>query len=415
MSWKKDNRYGTYTGERGNPEQLRKAFDAAFVNSSIVKSIAMASTKQHALSVLGILPSQSFDEDFIKTIFRKKVMVAHPDRGGNADDYNRIVAAYQILMRQFRTGEEVDDIVITPPSVAKARRKKSTVVMSDIVTEAPTQTEVEPEDRPTPSNSHLIIPQLLSEIPASDLDNYLFSDEWCAQEKKDGRHITLQIKNGEFFVRNKKGDVSTCAPEFESSMRENRIDHTGHDMLIDGEHVGDVFWVWDILELDGSDLRGLGYQQRYNTLFKLNFGPSIKVLKLVLGSKEKKLLFEKLAPKKEGIVFKRLAAPFSEGKGVNQVKYKFYAEASVIVAPGRPGKASIGMELLNAQGVREFVGFCTCVLSPLPAIGSIAEIKYLYAYVGGCLIQPSFKELRDDVDLNECTTAQLKYKSPDEE
>jgi hypothetical protein len=63
MSWKKDNRYGTYTGERGNPTNLRAAFDSAFVNSSIVKSIAMASTKQHALSVLGILPSQSFDED----------------------------------------------------------------------------------------------------------------------------------------------------------------------------------------------------------------------------------------------------------------------------------------------------------------------------------------------------------------
>jgi hypothetical protein len=435
MSWKKDDRYGTYVGERGNSANMRAAFDGAFVNSTIVKSIAMASTKQHALSILGILPSESFNEDYIKTIFRKKVLVAHPDRGGNADEYNLLVNAYQILMRQFRTADEIDDLVITPPSVARARRRKSTVMPPDTCelkddhgdkVQCPCscysktcepQKEVEPEDQPLPnadlhdmpvSSSHLIIPQLLSEISADQLDDYLFDDAWGAQEKKDGRHLTLQIKDGAFFVRNKKGDVSSCAPEFESSMRV-----IGKDMLIDGEHIGSCFYTWDILEYADQDLRLLSYLERYSILQKIPFSSSIKVLKLVIGSHDKKLLFEKLAPKKEGIVFKRLAAPFSVGKGIDQVKYKFYAEASVIVVVGRPGKASIGMELINVNGNREFVGFCSCSCNP--PIGSVAEIKYLYAYPGGCLIQPSFKELRDDIDTEECTISQLKYKSPDEE
>ena len=98
---------------------------------------------------------------------------------------------------------------------------------------------------------------------------------------------------------------------------------------------------------------------------------------------------------------------------MNQFKFKFYAECSVIVVAGRQGRSSIGMELINSQGQREFVGFCSCNRNP--AIGSIAEIKYLYAYRGGCLYQPAFKEIRDDVDVNECTTSQLKYKSTEDD
>jgi bifunctional non-homologous end joining protein LigD len=59
-----------------------------------------------------------------------------------------------------------------------------------------------------------------------------------------------------------------------------------------------------------------------------------------------------------------------------------------------------------------FVGFCSC--SANPPIGSVVDIKYLYAYKGGCLYQPSFKGIRDDVDPEECTTSKLKYKTEEE-
>jgi bifunctional non-homologous end joining protein LigD len=97
--------------------------------------------------------------------------------------------------------------------------------------------------------------------------------------------------------------------------------------------------------------------------------------------------------------------------GNDQFKFKFYAESSVIVVAGREGKASIGMEVIDPHNPqsRIFVGFCSC--SSNPPIGSVADIKYLYAYPGGCLYQPSFKGIRDDVDPEECTTSKLKYKS----
>jgi bifunctional non-homologous end joining protein LigD len=382
------SRYGTYEGPRGTPESSRAAFDAAFANSTTVKSIALQGIREHAFTIFNLPPSAS--EDDIKREFRRKIkIIGHPDRGGDRTAYENCVQAYQLLMGRFRS-IDIDQAVRRTPR-------------------PPTSTprEVDPDDQPTPSSSQLIIPQLLSEITEEELDYYLFSDEWCAQEKKDGRHLTLRINNGQFEVRNKKGDVSSCEPAFENSLRV-----LGKDILVDGEHIKNTFWVWDILEFDCLDLRGLSYQERYNTLLKLKFGPSIKIVKSYTGSVDKKSLFERLAPKNEGIVFKRLAATFTSGKGPDQVKYKFYAEASVIVIAGRPGKASIGMELFNAANVREFVGFCSC--STNPPLGSVAEIKYLYAYHGGCLIQPSFKELRDDVSIEECTLSQLKYKSEEE-
>lgn len=260
----------------------------------------------------------------------------------------------------------------------------------------------------------IIVPQLLTPIDEDDLALYLDNDDFGAQEKKNGRHITLQIKNNKFFIRNKKGVASNFAPEFEQSLRQ-----LGCDILLDGEHIGNKFHVWDILEYNNKNLRTLPYSKRYSILSQINFrtgpfAPPIELVKIAIGKAAKVALYNSLkADGKEGIVFKKLAALFTPGKGDDQFKFKFYAEASVIVVAGRPGKNSIGMELYGPNG-REFVGFCTCTLHPLPTINSVAEIKYLYAHKGGCLTQPSFKELRDDVALEECTLSQLKYKYEEE-
>jgi bifunctional non-homologous end joining protein LigD len=382
--WNSESKYGTYEGPRGNPEQWSKIFDAAFEGSDTVKTIAMQGTNHHAFSVLGLLPSASEIE--IKRTYRTLVKEHHPDKGGDRERFEQIVSAYRIITGLTIQRNPEDD-PLTP------RRSR---------------TEPHFENSSTSDLTDLIIPQLLTEIEESELERYLFDDAFGVQEKKDGRHLTLQMKSNSFFVRNKKGDVSTCAPEFENSIRV-----IGKDLLLDGEHIKNKFYAWDLLEYEGEDLRSLSYLDRYNKLVSLNLDSSVvEVVKLVTGSYDKKILFERLRKTgKEGIVFKRLNAKFSEGKGDDQFKFKFYAEASVIVIAGRPGKASIGMEVINSAGIREFVGYCSCSRFPLPAVGSIAEIKYLYAYPGGCLYQPAFKDLRDDVDLNECTTAKLKYKS----
>ena len=51
----------------------------------------------------------------------------------------------------------------------------------------------------------------------------------------------------------------------------------------------------------------------------------------------------------------------------------------------------------------------------IPAPGWIVECRYLYAFKeSGCIYQPVYLGVRDDIRAEECTTAQLKYKAESE-
>jgi len=68
------------------------------------------------------------------------------------------------------------------------------------------------------------------------------------------------------------------------------------------------------------------------------------------------------------------------------------------------------MSLLE-DGKEVFVGNVTIsVNKDIPKEREIIEVKYLYAYRGGSLYQPSFLQVRKDVDEKECLMSQLKYK-----
>jgi DnaJ domain/RNA ligase len=365
--WSQPSRYGTYEGPKGNPEQWRKSFDHTFENSQSVKSII--STSHY--SILGLLPSATEQE--VRKTYRSLIKQHHPDHGGDRNTFEKLTNAYNNILNK---NHNIPVII-------------------------PTTTKREVHD----DEEDLIIPQLLTSIDENQLDTFLNDNNYGAQEKKDGRHLTLQILNNEYIVRNKKGQRSESS-EFKSDFQE-----INGNILIDGEIVNGTFWTWDILELN-QNLRTQSYLSRHDILSSLHFGPNIKLVPLAIGTTAKYKLYESLKTSgKEGIVFKKLNGLFQPGKGEEQFKFKFYEECSVIVAPGRQGKFSIGMELFNSSNQKEFVGFCSC--NQNPPIGSVVEIKYLYAYKNGCLIQPAYKGLRDDVDPEECTMSQLKYKSED--
>jgi bifunctional non-homologous end joining protein LigD len=56
------------------------------------------------------------------------------------------------------------------------------------------------------------------------------------------------------------------------------------------------------------------------------------------------------------------------------------------------------------------VGNCTIPPNKeVPAAG-VVEIRYLYAYEGGSLYQPTYIGVRDDLIVADCLITQLKYK-----
>ena len=149
------------------------------------------------------------------------------------------------------------------------------------------------------------------------------------------------------------------------------------------------------------------------------FGPNVILVPLARGYAAKKAMYDKLqAEKREGITFKLLDAAFSPGRpasGGSMLKCKFYAELSARVCQGRDGKRSISLELLDSNGKWIHMGNCTIPPNKnVPAINQVVEIRYLYALKGGSLYQPTYKEVRDDVNPEECLMTQVKHK-PEEE
>jgi bifunctional non-homologous end joining protein LigD len=171
-----------------------------------------------------------------------------------------------------------------------------------------------------------------------------------------------------------------------------------------------------MLSKDGHDLREYSCMQRLAYLNATKFGKGIEIVKVAYTKKEKQKMYDDLVKNNaEGIVFKLIDAPYTAGRpasGGSQLKHKFYAEATFIVADMTKGKRSVGLELVGENGERVFVGKVTIPPNKeVPSKGELVEARYLYAYRGGAIFQSVYKGTRPDSDLTDATTKQLKYKA----
>ena len=249
--------------------------------------------------------------------------------------------------------------------------------------------------------------QLLNPIEESELAEFINNDEWWGQQKMDGKRMLIQ-KSTELIAINRKG-LSVGAPHsiFDSAAKVNR------NFIIDGEAIGDDLYVFDLLNLDDEDIRSKPYQERYELLLSLGFSNAIKIVTPAKTEKEKKSQVKKLRKAAaEGVVYKKHTAIYEPGRpnsGGNQRKFKFYETASVIVSKIN-NKRSVGVAVLE-KGKTVFVGNVTISINKeIPKEGDIIEVRYLYAYKGGSLYQPTFLGVRTDVEEKECVIEQLKYK-----
>ena len=285
---------------------------------------------------------------------------------------------------------------------------------------------------PAPVSSDDLIATLLSQQPnpimeeseASDLIDHL---EYGMQNKYDGKHIMVRVLNGVGQAFNKKGQ--TVTPKGQIVMIPQTVMDSvlavGSNLELDGELIGNKYFVYDLLKYGSIDLRGHGYLSRYETLKSiLSFDEAVSVAPLYIGAGAKRAMFERIKEDcGEGVVFKNLYANFKAGRpasGGDFIKYKFYDTCSCIVTAGRTGRRSIGLRLKSpvtnyAHHIVSYdhTGVGNVTIPPnkdVPAIGNVVEIRYLYAYRGGSLYQPTYIGPRDDVDPEECLISQLKYK-----
>lgn len=368
------SQYKTHDGERGSTEKWR---DAAKVILNV--------NGENCLETLG-LSGRPATEDELKKVYRTAIRKAHPDAGGSEDKAARINAAYELALSLFFP---------KPTSTSSSKEKRKDTGLR---------------------------PQLLTPIEEYDSTKYLEDDSWCAQEKKDGKHGMLKtiFENGKvsLVAANKQGLEMSIPKAIEESML--RL-FGEQDAIFDGEQIEDRFYVFDILQWQNSDLTKYDYEMRYeilNQIFPNGQRDNIILVPCHFGTEAKMALYIKLkAEGKEGIVFKKRNALWSEGRpetGGDMVKCKFWATLSAIVSEEETGKASFSSYVLDPSGERIDLGRCSALGKVMPKAGDVVEIRYLYWHVGGKLIQPTLLSIRDDVAIEECTTKQLKAKCDEE-
>ena len=280
---------------------------------------------------------------------------------------------------------------------------------------------------PTTSQTVNTSCQLLTLLPNSDdcrtLEEFLHvshdllnDSQYCAERKFDGIRVLLYLDAANNVTAYNRTEAVRGISR--AVINEIKMFRLNAPLMVDGESIGDKFHIFDLLEIQGLDLRPLPFEQRNAQLAALlNRAPNLTALvptKTRFSTADKTtLLVQMFEEQKEGIVFKKLSAPYRSDRAPDQFKVKFVSEASFIVTEVKPkGKNSVTISLLNEASQIVSAGHVSirpCIKNI--KINDLLDVRYLYARrSSGHIVQAVAQRIRTDIRREECTTAQLKYK-----
>ena len=256
--------------------------------------------------------------------------------------------------------------------------------------------------------------QLLTAIDdESELDTFLTDDSMLAQQKLDGIRVLVHVTEDGLVATQRDGKVTQLAGNALGGLA-----YLPHGTIIDGEILGNAYWLFDVLQLAGDDVRDRGYRERWDILaneLEPALTDEVRVLQIATGKKQKRALHDKLRKANaEGLVFKDREAPYTSGRNTTQRKFKFIKSADVMIVEnvGNAYRMCVwdGRALFDCGNV--FAGTTNASRKDLDARLArrdkpVAEVKYLYATKDHQLFQPVFVGVREDKLGNACLRDQL--------
>ena len=185
------------------------------------------------------------------------------------------------------------------------------------------------------------------------------------------------------------------------------------------------YLMFDILELEGRDLRGWAYANRRQVLQQETSDWIADTLQLTVLSSDGKALWDVVREHHlEGVIAKRPDSPYRDGRSRDWVKIKRTSTVSCLVGGFDPGEGSrsstfgclhlylVGQDQALVPVGKVGSGFSdrelrqvTTALAHPPLI---VEVEYLDVSPDGQLRQPVFQRVREDLGVQDCTTGQLK-------
>jgi bifunctional non-homologous end joining protein LigD len=258
-----------------------------------------------------------------------------------------------------------------------------------------------------------LIPWQPTMLEEEEVKTYIKNDNWLAQEKFDGRHLMISSVGGQITASNKKGIVVGFPSEIRDAIAALPV-----PVILDGEAIGTVLNVFDLIYAGTHNLTGLSTVFRLSMLAELavRFDEHLKEVYTAYTTAEKRSLFNEIKARRgEGLVFKKKEATYQAGKpnsGGTMRKFKFYGEATCQVLDTTKDKRSVLLGiLLDKGGMFREVGKVTIPPNwEMPYKQQLIDVKYLYAYPNGSLFQAIYKGPRDDVDHADYYSS-LKFKA----
>ena len=263
-------------------------------------------------------------------------------------------------------------------------------------------------------------PQLPNPIAETDALDLINDHQWAAQEKMDGERRAVHAEKHQVIGANRKGLVVPLPQTIADELQ--HIAASQGAIFVDGEIVGDLLYVFDLHLYHGARIHASPWIERMRLAEELLSGcQHIRAVPFASTVSEKISLLNRVKiAHGEGVVFKRMNAPVTEGRpnsGGDWLKFKFVESASCCVIGINSEKRSVRIGLLEirdypikGQGMLSVGNVTIPPNHAVPVVGEVVEVDYLYAYPGGSLYQPVYRGKRPDLDFNACTIGQLKYK-----
>lgn len=260
-------------------------------------------------------------------------------------------------------------------------------------------------------------------------------DDWWYEVKWDGIRAVVTISPaGVMITSRRQADITTryrnvveqvqglpsCVLDGEIVVADSNGRPDFGQVLIKGARA--TFVPFDLLELDGRDLRQLPYVERHAEL-NVAIGAAGRRVPVSIASQDVTTMWSFVVDRQlEGLVAKRGSSRYRPGRRHSDwVKLKSTQRVSVIVTgivpiEGRHGSVGAFTIALYEDGVLTPIGKVGSGISQKDAKlaqqlikkgeGLIAEVECL-SKVSGHLRMPVFRGFRFDVDPSDCTTDQL--------
>lgn len=258
-------------------------------------------------------------------------------------------------------------------------------------------------------------PALAHSVEFTDLEPYVFSDDWTFEQKIDGVRLALIVKDGRVRGVNRSG---VATPVSVGVIR--ALATLEGEWILDGEWIADMFWIFDLPVSPMLDANAPHHQRRAALdVLALALGkqPQIKVLPSHRTPTEKVALMRHVAENhKEGIMLKdgRCSYPTNGRRSNAMLKAKLVKTADCIISEvGREGKHSAAVSLYAGFQTGDLVDVGSVKLTDeqmrTMRIGTVVEVAYLYCTEDLRLYQPRLRCVRTDKAPHECLLDQLQF------